>query len=89
MIGKTVHYVSHGSPVLEDGTQRYPSVCRPAVITEMAHPDRDDRSAEDAVLLVQNPSGIFFDTCPHDEVTMAGGTWHWPELPASYGSVLD
>lgn len=79
-VGRVVHYVSHGSPVREDGTQRYHSVCRAAIITELAHPERDDRSAEDVVLCVLNPTGIFFGTSAHDEVTMAGGTWHWPEL---------
>lgn len=33
--GRIVHYVSHGSPVKDDGTQTFESVCRPAMITEV------------------------------------------------------
>jgi len=34
-VGRVVHYVSHGTPVREDGSQAYQSVCRAAVITEV------------------------------------------------------
>ena len=33
---------------------------------------------EACVLMVQNPTGLFFNTARHDE-GQAGGTWHWPE----------
>lgn len=34
-VGRIVHYVSHGTPVREDGTQAFPSVCRAAIVTEV------------------------------------------------------
>jgi hypothetical protein len=77
-VGRIVHYLSHGSPVREDGTQAYLPQCRAATITE---------TEEDSDLLglaVLNPSGMFFHSlneggCAHDEMKNYGGTWHWPE----------
>jgi hypothetical protein len=61
-IGKTVHYVSEGSPVKPDGTQKYESTCRAAVITE--------ENGSDVGLAVLNPTGFFFNRdVPYD----AGG----------------
>ncbi|MFB7029660.1 MULTISPECIES: hypothetical protein [unclassified Streptomyces] len=82
-VGRIVHYVSHGSPVLPDGTQAYPSRCRAAIITETTeHPDADGT----VVLAVLNPTGVHFDQdVPHAEDKAEGapahpaGTWHWPE----------
>jgi hypothetical protein len=72
-IGRIVHYVSHGSPVREDGTQTYTSECRAAVITQIF-----DEGL--VALCVLNPSGIFFhEDCLLDEADHRGGTWHWPE----------
>lgn len=34
-LGESVHYVSHGTPVREDGTQAFTSVCRSAIVTEV------------------------------------------------------
>ncbi|MGH3986590.1 MAG: hypothetical protein ACRDTZ_04645 [Pseudonocardiaceae bacterium] len=34
-VGNSVHYVSHGTPTLPDGTQAYTSQCRAARITEV------------------------------------------------------
>lgn len=34
-ISSAVHYVSHGTPVREDGSQAFRSVCRAAIITEV------------------------------------------------------
>lgn len=34
-VADLVHYVSHGSPIREDGTQTFPSVCRAAVVAEV------------------------------------------------------
>ncbi len=34
---------------------------------------------EACALVVTNPTGLFFNTCPHDEDGHAGGIWHWPE----------
>lgn len=77
-VGRIVHYVSHGSPVREDGTQAYSSECRAAIITavEPLWPDE----AQFVKLCVLNPTGLFFDDdCQHDEDRHRGGTWHWPE----------
>lgn len=67
-VGRTVHYVSYGTPGGE-----YPKACRAAVITEAD-------TSETVGLAVLNPTGVFFDrTVVHDEDDKAGGTWHWPE----------
>lgn len=74
-VGRIVHYVSHGSPVLENGTQRYTSECRAAIVTEVG-------MGTGVRLAVLNPEGMFF-TGPIPEYPAAGerkgGTWHWPE----------
>jgi hypothetical protein len=78
-VGRRVHYVSHGSPVREDGTQAYAAQCRAAIITEVTeHPDADQTCG----LAVLNPEGMFFKQgVPADfsGAAKAGGTWHWPE----------
>lgn len=72
-IGRVVHYVSHGFPVREDGTQAFHSLCRAAIVTET-------NTSDTVGLAVLNPTGVFFDrTVVHDEAAHAGGTWHWPE----------
>lgn len=86
-IGRTVHYVSHGSPVRDDGTQAYRSECRAAIIAgivDIGGPYIDPETLEglpqDLVsLCVLNPSGIFFNDAEHDEDEHRGGSWHWPE----------
>jgi hypothetical protein len=77
-VGRVVHYVSHGTPVREDGTQAYTEECRAAIIT--GEPDCDAHM-ECASLAVLNPGGLFFDQhVPHNETSQQrGGTWHWPE----------
>lgn len=77
-VGRIVHYVSHGSPVREDGTQAYQSLCRAAIITEvLGDPEAADTMVNLAVL---NPQGMFFDHATmHSETDHRGGTWHWPE----------
>jgi hypothetical protein len=87
-IGSTVHYTSEGSPVLPDGTQRYVSVCRAAIVTELV-------DSETAALAVLNPTGVFFHPrCTRDldaeapvlidqfspavTVKHKPGTWHAP-----------
>lgn len=62
-----VHYVSYGTPGGE-----YQSKCRAAVIAGI-------NTVEAVDLVVFNPTGLFFNTCVHDEVEKKGGTWHWPE----------
>jgi hypothetical protein len=77
-VGRIVHYVSHGTPVREDGTQAFPSVCRAAIITEVNGP------ITTVGLAVLNPTGLFFhESCLQYEGDHAGGTWHWPEFEAS------
>jgi hypothetical protein len=79
-VGRIVHYVSHGTPVQVDGTQRYTSQCRAAVITSIG----DD--PEIVGLAVLNPTGMFFHEAvafwePEEpgDIRHGGGTWHWPE----------
>lgn len=88
-VGDIVHYVSHGTPVREDGTQAYESLCRAAIITEvpkhlLAEPfDGCPNGTEDhwiASLAVLNPTGNFFnENVPRGEDAHEGGTWHRPE----------
>jgi hypothetical protein len=66
-INDRVHYVAHGTPVREDGTQAYSSVCRAATITETGHvevneqkPFGDGIYRATAGLCVMNPTGMFF-----------------------------
>lgn len=93
LIGNRVHYVSHGTPIREDGTQAYVKQCRAAIITEVA--DDFDESAM-VGLCVVNPTGLFFhpltgsdDDCKGSELgglakwscdgyDHQGGTWHIP-----------
>lgn len=79
-VGRIVHYLSHGTPVREDGTQAYPPQCRAATVTEV---DEDDPAR--VGLLVHNPTGNFFHPLAaggsrQDEAQQQGGTWHWPEV---------
>lgn len=87
-IGCIVHYVSHGTPIREDGSQAFPSKCRAATITEASE------ETEGLIgISVTNPTGMFFHPlesggCPYDEwdsttalegAAPQGGSWHWPE----------
>lgn len=88
-VGRIVHYVSHGTPIREDGTQAFTEKCRAAIITEVpkyleAEPldgcPNGTQGQWIASLAVLNPTGMFFDEgLPQDEETHMGGTWHWPE----------
>ena len=49
-VGRIVHYVSHGSPVNDDGTQAYASECRAAIVTEVGKGNK-------VGLCVLNPTG--------------------------------
>lgn len=74
-VGRTVHYVSYGSPVQPDGSQKFKAECRAAIVTAV----QGDYLVSLAVL---NPSGLFFqEACHHADVSnpLVGGTWHWPE----------
>lgn len=73
-VGRTVHYVSHGTPGGE-----FKSECRAAIIAGAPTAGRG-RPTTKVELVVLNPTGLFFNTCVQDEDTKAGGTWHWPEI---------
>lgn len=79
-VGRTVHYVSHGTPLRSDGSQAHPPACRVAVVTE-ADPEHPARVG----LCVINPTGFFFHPLASggavydDSGAQLGGTWHWPE----------
>jgi len=81
-VGRIVHYVSHGTPVRDDGSQAFPPACRAAIVTEV-----DPADPARVGLAVLNPTGNFFHPlanggCEHtavDEQPPTGGTWHWPE----------
>lgn len=90
-VGRVVHYVSHGTPVREDGTQAFTKQCRAAIVTEVGEwPEgktSDEARRNIAVpvgLAVFNPAGMFFHPlaaggCMQSELGHEGGTWHWPE----------
>lgn len=88
-VGRIVHYVSHGTPPREGGTQAYTSLCRAAIVTEVPQyltqepMDGCPNGADGewiASLVVLNPTGAFFDqNVPQDETGHRGGSWHWPE----------
>jgi hypothetical protein len=69
-LGDRVHYVSHGTPLREDGTQEYESKCRAALVTEV-------QDARFVGLVVFSPEGLFFPqhVLPYDP-SGGGGTWH-------------
>jgi hypothetical protein len=74
-VGRTVHYVSYGTPGGE-----YSSQCRAAVITAVEDPS-GDAGGGILSLAILNPTGMFFNQgVSHVECGHAvGGTWHWPE----------
>lgn len=92
--GRVVHYVSHGTPVREDGTQAFKSVCRSAEITEVGEWVSGPHSGphRQVGLLVKNPTGLLFHPisdgpCPYQypeepetrAIFLKPGTWHWPQ----------
>ena len=77
-VGRIVHYVSHGTPIREDGTQAFTAKCRAAIVSEV-----DEAEAFRVGLVVLNPTGHFFHAldsggCMADFTENQGGTWHWP-----------
>ena len=77
-VGRIVHYVSYGTPNGE-----YAPEHRAAIITavrEVEPLDGEINAIIQVDLCVLNPTGFFFNTnVKHDEETMTGGSWHWPE----------
>ncbi len=89
-VGDRVHYVSHGTPVREDGTQAYAAKCRAAIVTAVRDGEPVPEHGVPYVdLCVLNPTGMFFNQeCRFDEwdgttalegAQPQGGSWHWPE----------
>lgn len=87
--GRIVHYLSHGSPVLPDGSQKYEPECRAAIITAVPKcltwepldgcPNGTDGQWEVSLAAI-NPTGFFFhEVSVMDETVTGGGSWHWPE----------
>lgn len=74
-----MRYVSHGTPVREDGTQAFPSVMNAAMITEV------EEGTDRVGLQVVTPKGVFFHSLADGGAeyfagkTAPGGTWQWPE----------
>ena len=79
-IGLTVHYVAHGTPIREDGTQAYPPACRAALITAVKDP-AGQAGGGIVDLCVLNPTGMFFNQDVSHVRTdeRVGGSWHWCE----------
>lgn len=83
-VSRSVHYVSHGTPRLADGSQAFASECRAAIITS-ATPllvegyDEDNETRYVVSLFVANPTGLFFNDNVRYDVNEGPGTWHWPE----------
>lgn len=76
-LGQRVHYVSHGTPLREDGTQAYTAQCRAAVVTAVE--DAAGQAGGGIVSLsVFNPDGWFCNRgVSHVRAQqMTGGTWH-------------
>jgi hypothetical protein len=85
-VGRSVHYVSYGTPVSPDGSQAFASECRAAIVTEVGgligtHATIEHDSDEQALgLCILNPTGLFFNQgVIADQDAKRGGTWHWPE----------
>lgn len=77
-VGRIVHYVSHGSPVREDGSQAYTSQCRAAIVTEVPEGVQNPQTLG---LCVLNPTGQFFNrTVPYDDGSGSPGD---PDCPAA------
>lgn len=80
-VGRIVHYVSHGTPIREDGTRAFEPECRAAIVTEISEPEQPLWIG----LMAMNPTGLFFHSvmaggCKYaDAADRVGGTWHWPE----------
>lgn len=79
-VSRIVHYVSHGSPVRDDGTQAFKTECRAAIITAVKDP-AGQAGGGIVDLAVLNPTGMFFnqDVSHVDAEHHVGGSWHWPE----------
>lgn len=77
-VGAVVHYLSEGSPVLPDGSQKYRSECRAAIVTDVPEMQIPEQSL--ASLCVLQPTGIFFradvEYAEFSPCFRTAGTWH-------------
>ena len=94
-VGRIVHYVARGSADgLFPKACRAATVAEVGAWMDVLDGESDVVEHEDGrrfrtveqewqpeacALVVTNPTGLFFNTCLHDEDVRAGGTWHWPE----------
>lgn len=96
-VGQIVHYVSYGTPGGEYASRcRAATIAEVGAwmtvpdteSDEVLHDDGtryrtiEQRYEDDAcALVVQNPTGLFFNTCSHHDGSFGklAGTWHWPE----------
>lgn len=89
-LNSSVHYVSHGTPKLADGSQEFASRCVAADVTEI-----DQVDPKRVGLVAKNPTGLFwrplvaggctYDPLPPRSKIVHGeraehlpGTWHFP-----------
>ena len=81
-VGRIVHYVSHGTPPSEDGSQVHRSDNRAAIITAVygtLERPSDRTPVWDVSLAVLSPTELFFDEhVLQDEDQHVPGSWHWP-----------
>lgn len=108
-VGRIVHYVSYGTPGGEYTSQcRAAKVAEVGAWMFVAGSESDEVVHDDGIryrtieqrweddacaLVVENPTGLFFNTCSYHEGDIGhdhtgveipsrsyrGGTWHWPE----------
>lgn len=74
-VGRTVHYKSYGSPIDKDGNQKFKSVPRAAIITEV-YSDESGETSMTIALCVLNPEGVYFNK--NVEYGDLPGQWSWP-----------
>ena len=81
-VGRTVHYVSYGTPGGE-----YVSQCRAAIVAGVPGPDDADSRDVDTPLdlAVLNPTGLFFKRCKYDDGAETPGDPSCPNR-ATHGS---
>ncbi len=94
-VGRIVHYVARGSAdgvypkMCRAATVAQVGAWMQVPLSqsdEVVHDDgrrfrtvEQEWQPEACALVVTNPTGLFFNTCPRDEDGKAGGTWHQPE----------
>lgn len=91
-VGRAVHYVSYGTPggeyssVCRAATITEVGAWMDTLVSGGIGLDGDAKrrtveqewSPQACALEIHNPTGLFFNTCHHNE-DKTPGTWHWPE----------